>query len=186
MINETLEGFFNWQFLYDEMVSIAKDGEFIIEIGVWEGRSAVYLAEKIKESGKDITVIGIDPYVYGLLGNQGDANEMHRLEKLRKTVDQNGLSKILYNLVAKSEDAARLISKLTNGNKIAGVFIDGDHSFEGCAKDIKLYDVLVRKGGIVAGHDYTHGEWQGVVDAVNQYYKPKEFEVVDNIWISRK
>jgi predicted O-methyltransferase YrrM len=33
------------------------------------------------------------------------------------------------------------------------VFIDADHGYEGCLRDIKAWDSKVRDGGIVFGHD---------------------------------
>ncbi len=37
------------------------------------------------------------------------------------------------------------------------LFIDGDHSYDGCAKDLKLWVPFVRDGGFVAVHDYNRG-----------------------------
>ena len=37
--------------------------------------------------------------------------------------------------------------------KLDFLFIDGDHTFEGVAKDYKMYAPLVRKDGIIAFHD---------------------------------
>jgi hypothetical protein len=34
------------------------------------------------------------------------------------------------------------------------VYIDGDHSYEACKKDIELYYPKVRSGGVIGGHDF--------------------------------
>lgn len=34
------------------------------------------------------------------------------------------------------------------------VYIDGDHSFEGCKRDILAWAPKIRHGGVLAGHDY--------------------------------
>jgi len=183
MVYEQLEGFFNYEFLYNQMVDNANDGEYIIEIGVWEGRSACYLAEKIKESGKDIKVIAIDPYIYGLVGDQGDANEFHRLEKFRKVLDTNDLSDIVISVVQTSDSAFTWLKD--SDFVIAGVFVDGNHSYEYCKRDIENYDKIIKQGGIIAGHDYTPIEWQGVVDAVDEYYGDNK-QIKNNIWIVNK
>ena len=52
------------------------------------------------------------------------------------------------------------------------VFIDGDHRYEPCKQDIKRYRPLVRKGGILAGHDYNHRTWPGVARAVDELLGP--------------
>ena len=48
------------------------------------------------------------------------------------------------------------------------VHIDGDHSYEGCKADINRWTPWVRKGGIVAFHDYNSGD--GVKDAVDDMF----------------
>ncbi len=58
------------------------------------------------------------------------------------------------------------------------VFIDGDHSLEGCYTDIKEYYAITKEGGLVSGHDY-HYEEQGkgrvsVTEAVEQFRKERK------------
>jgi hypothetical protein len=45
------------------------------------------------------------------------------------------------------------------------VYIDGDHSYEGVLRDIHAWTPHVRKGGIIAGHDYR---WHEVRRAVEE------------------
>ena len=49
----------------------------------------------------------------------------------------------------KSEDFAEVIQD----SELDFIFIDGDHSYEGVSKDIKLWWPKVKSGGIFAGHD---------------------------------
>ena len=39
------------------------------------------------------------------------------------------------------------------GRQVDILFIDGDHTYQGVAKDFQMYSPLVKKGGIVAFHD---------------------------------
>lgn len=52
------------------------------------------------------------------------------------------------------------------------VYIDGNHSYENVKADIEAWHKKVKKGGIVAGHDYIKRKGQdhifGVVPAVNE------------------
>ena len=51
------------------------------------------------------------------------------------------------------------------------VFIDGDHSYEQCKKDIINYSPLVREGGIISGHNYheaSNSAHPGVHQAVKE------------------
>lgn len=54
------------------------------------------------------------------------------------------------------------------------VFIDGNHAYEYVVEDIAKWSKKVRKGGIVAGHDYFTGHGRHkmhVEDAVNGFVK---------------
>jgi len=45
------------------------------------------------------------------------------------------------------------------------VYIDADHSYEGVLRDIRTYYPLVKKSGVIGGHDF-YGKFLGVVTAV--------------------
>jgi len=54
------------------------------------------------------------------------------------------------------------------------VYIDTDHSYATTRLELKLAAAKVRRGGIIAGHDYVTGNWDGyvrygVVEAVHQF-----------------
>ena len=56
------------------------------------------------------------------------------------------------------------------------VYIDADHTYEGCIQDIKNWYPKVKKGGVLAGDDYRISTyWPGVVfgviEAVNKFVK---------------
>ncbi len=46
------------------------------------------------------------------------------------------------------------------------VFIDANHGYDECKRDIKTWLPKVRKGGIIAGHDYLEHTDYGVMKAV--------------------
>lgn len=50
------------------------------------------------------------------------------------------------------------------------VFIDADHSYRECLRDIKLWTPKVRQGGLVCGDDYDHPEFPGVREAVHDVF----------------
>jgi hypothetical protein len=52
------------------------------------------------------------------------------------------------------------------------VYIDGDHSHEGCYRDIELYRLKARK--IVCGDDYVARPGFGVIEAVTQWFPKHE------------
>jgi len=51
------------------------------------------------------------------------------------------------------------------------VYIDADHSYKACMDDLKAWFPKVRKGGIIAGHDYGCG---GVHQALLEFFQFEE------------
>jgi hypothetical protein len=51
------------------------------------------------------------------------------------------------------------------------VFLDADHSYEGCMADIKAWAPKIRPGGLLCGHDYQNVDYPcfGVERAVDEY-----------------
>lgn len=60
------------------------------------------------------------------------------------------------------------------------VFIDGDHRYTTVQKDIQKAIKLVKKGGIISGHDYNFSTWPGVKKAVDETFK--DVKVEETIW----
>lgn len=67
------------------------------------------------------------------------------------------------------------------------VYIDADHRYEEVLKDIKAWLPLVKKGGIIAGHDYGSDRHTGVKKAVDEFFSPKIPQLVlpGEVWVHR-
>lgn len=63
------------------------------------------------------------------------------------------------------------------------VFIDADHSYEGCLADIRAWLPKVKPGGWICGHDYDHKVYTefGVTQAVNESFTDVDLDV-DGTW----
>ena len=77
-----------------------------------------------------------------------------------------------------TNEAARLFED----ESLDAVFIDADHSYEAVKLDIQNWMPKVRKGGILAGHDYNSA-WPGVVRAVNEIFP--EAQKIDSCWLKQ-
>ncbi len=59
------------------------------------------------------------------------------------------------------------------------IFIDADHTYEGCKKDLVDWWPKMKKGGVFCGHDYQHRKVRtrngkirfGVIEAVDEFVK---------------
>jgi predicted O-methyltransferase YrrM len=73
---------------------------------------------------------------------------------------------------------------LFKDESLDGVFIDADHSYEAVKKDIADWIPKIRRGGILAGHDYIQ-TFGGVVQAVNESFPNMDFMVGEQCWIKQ-
>ena len=135
-----------------------------IEIGCFKGEFARYLLGKLPL----LKLTSIDPWCYWkeVEVNTEFSQERFRLLKLH------------------SDEAAKILSA-----EYDFVFIDGDHSYEQCKKDILNYSRLVRPGGIIAGHNYHIAEnsaHPGVHISVNEIFGDRVKLAHDFIWYVKK
>jgi predicted O-methyltransferase YrrM len=151
---KSIQGWFNFLDIYDQAVGEAKDGSHFVEVGAWFGVSTSYMGRKIQESGKNIRFDVIDVWN----AEQPDAS-LFRIVK-----EHNG--DILFDFIQNMHDTGvlqvinpiRLNSsvacRLYNPETLDFVFIDADHSYQGVKTDITNFYPLIKKGGVIAGHDY--------------------------------
>lgn len=106
-------------------------------------------------------------------------NHQDKLEKFLAWRDQ-------YNLKDKLSiwrmDSVKAAEKVEN-ESLDFVFIDADHSYEGCLADIQAWTPKVRHGGMIAGHDYD-AFWPGVIKAVTETGRAKIMP--DRVWVRFK
>ena len=180
-----IRGFCNFTDIYDHLVSEAEDGAKFVEIGALFGASSVYMADRIKESGKKIefhvvdvwdargidgSLLGKDDFDYfryaGIPEVNLDKNSDILYYAFLKGVFENGVTQFIFPVKLPSVFA----STLYTDKSLDFVFIDADHRYEGVLADIKAWLPKVRDGGIIAGHDY---DWEGVFKAVNEMFEGK-------------
>jgi hypothetical protein len=149
------------------------------ELGVWQGQTFTHLVRTCK----NLTLIGVDLYA--------PQPENNGPEKW--TVGENGHSwdhETYYNRVkqfcAQYSDRAFIHKNYTTevANQIEDesldfVFIDADHGYEGCSRDIDAWVPKVRKGGYVMGHDI---HFETVLRAVTERYGDNYNIEDDFVW----
>jgi hypothetical protein len=78
--------------------------------------------------------------------------------------------------------SADALGALADGS-LDWVYIDGAHHFAGCLADLRLCARKIKPDGLILGHDYaTNASAKaagfGVVEAVNQFLRETEFEML--------
>jgi len=61
------------------------------------------------------------------------------------------------------------------------VFIDARHRYEDLYTDIFLWKEVIKKGGMISGHDYGHESYPGIKQAVDQWFDKVNVED-GNVW----
>ncbi len=170
--------------LYMEMVASAKGGEVFVELGAWKGKSAAFMAVEIVNSGKGIHFDVVDLWERAefLRTLEGHPYEpATNAEFVANTAPaRTGIRRIIQSDT--SAAAARY-----DDESVDFVYVDACHRYAGCKADLDAWWPKVRAGGILSGHDYA-GEYQGVVDAVDEFAKREGLPVEHRgiTWIVRK
>ncbi len=173
-------GFFDFEDVYRMLVERSKDGDTLVEIGTYLGRSALFLGDTIRASGKQVTLLCVDvwPCSYDYGGTSFPIEAPY--ETFYANVRQSGLTRTIVPLRCPSLSAATFVA-----NDLAAVFIDGDHEYEPCLADIKAWLPKVRGGGILAGHDFSDA-FPGVPKAVREVFADKPIRQMGQCWIYDK
>lgn len=182
---QDVPGYFDFQDVYDEAVATAPTGSTLIELGTMFGKSAFYLAQKIKESEKDLHLCVVD--TWQPFWGADYAENQHVCEKhgslfqaFAYYLEHSGFSNKIQVLRMDSAKAAQHFVNVP----VHFVFVDADHSYDGCKRDILAWLPRLRRRSIIAGHDYTP-QWQGVQAAVEETFRGYGFEIRNNSWLVR-
>lgn len=159
-----VDGWFNYEELYSDMVNRFGNDSKFVEVGVWKGKSAAYMAVEIINSGKKIHFDCVDNWEY-VDGLQYDIDKSLFGDNLYQEFlsNINPVIHIINPIKSISWEAA----KLYDDESIDFVFIDAAHDYESVKKDVTSWLPKVKKQGIIAGHDYiTHIGVKNAVDEI--------------------
>jgi FkbM family methyltransferase len=170
------ENWFGYEEVYSNMVSHFGDGSHFVEVGVWKGMSACFMAVEIINSGKNIKFDCVDTWEYVETSSEISESQFVNLfkifEKNIEPVKNNiGIVKSL------SWDGA----KFYDDESLDFVFIDAAHDYESVTKDLESWFPKVKKSGVIAGHAYHYD--CGVYPAVNKFFKNYEIKQIGACWI---
>lgn len=158
---QAIDGFFDYQDLYDMFVRELGNGDTIVEVGSYLGASACYLGEAILKAAKYIRVLCVDEWP-ALYRRDDGILVVQPYDTFCANVRQSGLCEVIIPLCCSSVKASRFVK-----NDLGAVFIDAGHDYASVKDDIKAWLPKVRKGGFLAGHDHSD-TFPGVVQAVNE------------------
>jgi predicted O-methyltransferase YrrM len=159
----------------------------IVEIGSLMGRSTACLALGSLAGGKN-EIYAIDPWELKTTYDFDNYFNVFWENMVKARVDH-----IIHPIKDFSCDFLEKVSKHDQFNLIGNIgllFVDGGHGHPNVKKDL-AWIKFVKKGGIVAFHDYKSKKIRGVNRAVNEYLKEnkgilKEIDICQSLIVFKK
>jgi len=139
----------------------------VVEIGSFQGKSTFFLGSAVKLSGNGV-MFAIDHFK-GNLGKEKfyrvGRDDLSDLEQgFRNNIKRAHLENTVTLLNKPNIEAVKEIQN----DSVRFLFIDGDHTAAGVAKDLELFKCKLKRGAIIAFDDYCQS-FPGVIDLANQF-----------------
>ena len=126
------------------------------EIGVNRGKHSYAMCQIIP----DLNLICVDPWqAYAKRSNAAKQEACYQ-ETKKKLAPYN---------VKFIKDFSLNAAVIIPDRSLDFVYIDANHTFDGCISDLIAWAPKVKIGGIISGHDYMHHHTFGIIEAVNAY-----------------
>lgn len=147
---------------------------FMVEIGSYVGDSTEIFVQHFKH------VTCIDPWQNGYDDNDG-ASYNH---DMRMIEHQFNMKMKKYQNITKIKSKSLDVVDQFENHSLDMVYIDGLHTYDGVKADIEAWDLKVKPGGYLCGHDYGSRHFPGVKIAVDEFRKP-DATFKDSSWLIR-
>lgn len=157
---------------YEEVSRELPSGAVCVELGVWCGKSLSWLHECFRRQDKVCTLVGVDLWPEGYSFAGFDERIAAGGGLYRWSMDQMfahappAFTKSVRLLRWDSADAAMLF----DDRSVDLVFVDAAHDFAHVFADIDDWLGKVRRGGVLAGHDYHPTDYPDVVRVVDRFF----------------
>jgi len=170
---EEIPGWFQWRSAQEEAAHRFPDGSRFVEVGNFLGRSLCSLGEVVKQTGKSITLIGVDTCRgSGVEGPRGKNYHEAAVAEgggtfagmLHRNIIECGYGDQISLIVADSITAATFFPD----QSIDWVHLDARHDREHLRADISAWLPKIKAGGWLSGDDYDEVKWPEVVSTVNE------------------
>ena len=168
------EQWFTYPRLYRMMVENRRPDGTLVELGAWKGRSSAFLVVEARNKSPNIKIHIVDTWL-------GSGEHTARMTDglYEKFISNMSPLNGHYQAHRMTTDEA---AQLFEDGSLDAVFIDADHTYDAVKKDIANWMPKIRKGGILAGHDYIH-TWPGVIQAVNESIS--DFSTMEQCWFKQ-
>ncbi len=157
---QSIEGWFDFDDIYElalRRCSARKAARFV-EVGAYKGRSTCFMAERLAETGLDVTFDVVDTFA-----GDDDVGHADLWPEFAANLERAGL---LSRLTAHRRPSVETAADFAD-QSLDFVFIDARHTYEATREDLAAWWPKVKPGGLLAGHEYLHAP--GVRAAVDAF-----------------
>ena len=168
-------GFCDYVGLYKKVVKIFPSGSHFVEVGAFLGKSAVFMAVEIINSGKRIKFDCIDHWKGS---EEHYDNENVDTENLYEKFLQN--IEPVKGVINPVRTESVMASKLYKPNSLDFIFIDASHDERSVREDLTYWMPCLKEDGMIAGDDIDN---EGVATAVKWFFDTEKLEIVGRQWM---
>ena len=163
---------------YAHIVKNLRDGAGIAEIGLWQGRSFCALITECQRRDRRHMLYGVDTFAGSpnQPAQQIMASALDLMNECKRNITATGY---IYWMLITTESVNA--SSYFIDHSLGCAFIDATHTEAALRDDIMAWLPKIRKGGYIAGHDYT--TWKEVRAAVDDMIG--RVDVLGSCWLSR-
>ena len=169
------------------------------EIGVWFGNTSTQFLKKELKKFYMVDPYSVEPYKENsemsyqewlakyqpITGEIAEAGFQKYYERVWNEVKSRFGTFKEVELCRETSDTffERYLASKGHGNfeMLDWIYVDGDHSYEGCISDLKNAKEIVKPGGLIMGDDFgwPDAKWQkpGVTKAVKEFILDTDFSI---------
>lgn len=171
------ENWFTYPNLYKEFVRVLPNNSTFVEVGSWKGKSISFFTVESLNASKDIDIFAVDTW----RGSSEHSQDPNVVDDTLYDLFLNNIKPIESHITAIRKPSVEAAEDF-NDDSIEIVFIDAAHEYEPVKEDINTWLPKVRKGGLIAGHDYL---LPSVKKAVDETFGSRVIfrNAMENCWI---
>ena len=160
--------------LYKKVVEIFPSGSHFVEVGSFLGKSAVFMAVEIINSGKRIKFDCVDHWRGSEEHYDNEKIDVENLyEKFLENIEP--VKGVINPVRAESVMA----SKLYKPNSLDFIFIDASHDEQSVKEDLTYWYPRLKEHGMIAGDDVYNKE---VASALKWFFDTGKLEIIGRQW----
>ena len=168
-------GFCDYVGLYRKAVEIFPSGSHFVEVGSFLGKSAVFMAVEIINSGKRIKFDCVDHW-------RGSEEHYDNENIDTENLYENFLENIqpVKGVINPVRAESVVASKLYKPNSLDFIFIDASHDERSVREDLTYWMPRLKENGMIAGDDIDN---EGVANAVKWFFDTGKLEIIGRQWL---